>query len=158
MESMKFHLVIAALFFAACNSNKPATVADDSKLSTALVSNPASANGTDAAAAAMKPVIAFKDTLHEFGLLHENETVSYNFDFTNTGKSPLIISSANGSCGCTVPDYPRDPIAPGKSATIKVTFNSAGKRGHQDKTVFVYSNALRATHMLYIKAEVKAEN
>jgi hypothetical protein len=68
------------LFFAACNSNKPATVADDSKLSTALVSNPASANGTDAAAAAMKPVIAFKDTLHEFGLLHEKETVSYDFD------------------------------------------------------------------------------
>jgi hypothetical protein len=67
----------------------------------------------------------------------------------------LIINNASGSCGCTVPEYPHEPIAPGKSGVLKVKFHSADKLGHQEKSVIVTTNSSKGTHMLYIKADVK---
>ncbi len=128
------------------------------QLPTNLVSNPHTANGMDTVAAGMKPVMSFKDTVHDFGTIHEGEVVQYEFAFTNSGKTPLIITSAAGSCGCTIPDYPHDPIAPGKSGIMKVTFNSAGKAGHQEKSVVIRTNTLRGIEMLYIKADVLKKN
>lgn len=150
---MKQYLLIAVMALAACGDNKQQP--DDKKLPASLVSNPRSAEGMDTVAAAMKPVMVFKDTLHNFGTIHENEVVAYEFSFSNTGKSPLIISSASGSCGCTVADYPKEPVMPGQAATMKVTFNSAGKQGHQEKTVTLQTNTLRSTHLLFIQAEVE---
>lgn len=151
--NFKHYLFIPLLALAACSSS------DSSKptggLSASLVNNPHTANGLDTAAAGMKPTLEFKDTLHEFGTIHENEVVQYDFNFTNTGKGPLIISSAAGSCGCTVPEYPHDPIPPGKSAVMKVTFNSSGKSGHQEKSVTIHTNTVRGVHMLYIKADIE---
>jgi hypothetical protein len=156
MREMKSCLVIALLVFAACNNNSSSTTAtqDSTKLSADIVSNPHTAGGVDATAAAMKPVLQFKDTIHHFGTIHEEEVVNHEFTFTNTGKSPLVITSATGSCGCTVPEYPHDPIAPGQTGYIKVTFNSAGKSGHQFKTVMLHANTVRNVHMLYIESEV----
>nr|HNH67158.1 DUF1573 domain-containing protein [Bacteroidia bacterium] len=65
----------------------------------------------------------------------EGEIVSYNFKFKNSGKAPLIITQASASCGCTVPEYSKDPIAPGQEGFIKVTFNSEGKHGMTSKTI-----------------------
>jgi hypothetical protein len=98
----------------------------------------------------------FKDTLHDFGNVKEGDIVEYDFAFVNNGRTPLIISNAEGSCGCTVPEYQHDPIAPGKGGEIKVRFNSKGKSGHQEKTVFITTNSKRGTHLLFIKAEVLA--
>ena len=153
---MKRYLILSfsLLTLVACKNNSQAN--SDGKLPTSLVNNPHTAGGIDNTSAAMKPTMDFKDTLHEFGSMHAGEAVSYEFSFTNNGKSPLIISSASGSCGCTVPDYPHDPVAPGKSAIMKVTFNSAGKSGHQEKSVTINTNTLRSVHMLYIKADVTA--
>jgi len=150
--------LITILFLAgACNSPDNTKNTTANQLPTDLVSNPHTANGMDTVAAGMKPVMSFKDTVHDFGAMHEDEVVQYEFAFTNTGKSPLIITSAAGSCGCTIPDYPHDPVAPGQSSVMKVSFNSAGKSGHQEKTVAIHTNTLRGIQMLYIKADVAAK-
>ncbi len=141
------------LLAASCSDGKKEQPVD-SKLSPGMVNNPYTADGIDSSAASAKPVLSFKDTLHNFGAIHEGETVQHDFEFTNTGKTPLIITSATGSCGCTVPEYPHDPIAPGKSGIMKVTFNSAGKSGRMFKTVILHANTVRNAHMLYIESEV----
>jgi uncharacterized protein DUF1573 len=151
---MRRLLFISLLAIAACKNTNETKTNDPNKLPASLVSNPHTAGGVDNVAAELKPVMSFKDTLHEFGTIHEAEVVEYDFSFTNTGKTPLVITSATGSCGCTVPSYPHDPVAPGASAIMKVTFNSAGKSGHQEKSVAIRTNTLRATEMLYIKADI----
>lgn len=150
---MKRYLAILVIALAACSENEQK--ADDKKIPTSVVNIPSSAEGVDTVAAARKPVMDFTDTLHNFGMIHEGEVVSHEFAFTNNGKSPLIISSASGSCGCTVPEYPKDPVLPGQAATLKVTFNSAGKSGHQEKSVTLITNSIRGKQMLYIQAEVE---
>ena len=153
---MKRYLIISALALAACGNNKQQPAADPKgQLPVSLVSNPHTANGMDNVAADQMPTLVFSgDTVHNFGLMHEGEMVEYEFPFTNTGKTPLLITSAAGSCGCTVPSYPHDPIAPGKGGIIKVSFNSSGKIGHQEKSVAIHANTVKNIHMLYIQAEV----
>ncbi len=117
-----------------------------------LVNNPNSANGTSGKGSL--PVILFDETEHDFGRIIEGETVSYAFNFTNTGKSDLIIAEVSTSCGCTVPSYPKTPIRPGGKGTVKVAFNSNGKRGFQSKNVIVASNTQPNTSVIRIKAQV----
>ena len=152
---MKRYIIISMLALAACGETKKEN--SENQLPTSIVNNPYTANGMDTAVAAMKPVMEFKDTTHNFGTLHEGEVAAYDFSFVNKGKSPLIITSASGSCGCTVADYPRDPILPNQAATLKVTFNSQGKSGHQEKSVTLQTNTVRSVHMLYIQAEVESK-
>lgn len=78
---------------------------------------------------------------HDFGTLKEGPAAEYIFQFKNVGKQPLIITNASASCGCTVPEFPKEPIMPGKKGQLKVTFNTSGKSGPFDKTVFIQSNA-----------------
>jgi len=84
----------------------------------------------------------------------QGETVSYPFKFRNTGKSDLVISDVSTSCGCTVPSFPKNPIHPGQDGVIKVSFNSAGKHGYQNKNIVVVANTQPNTFILKIKAEV----
>jgi hypothetical protein len=87
------------------------------------------------------PKIVFTDTgVYDFGDITEGDTVSRNFKFKNEGEFPLIINNINTSCGCTTPEWPKKPIEPGQESSIKVMFNSQGKRGAQNKTVTVYAN------------------
>lgn len=87
------------------------------------------------------PVITFKENSKDFGDIVQGQQVSHTFVLTNTGKQPLIISNVAATCGCTVPSWPKEPVAPGKSAEIKVSFNSTGKVGKQNSVVRIYSNA-----------------
>lgn len=82
----------------------------------------------------------FEKESFDFGQITDGEKVSYDFKFTNIGKSPLIITSATATCGCTVPDYPKEPIAPGAEGVIKVVFDSSGKPGMQNKVVTITAN------------------
>lgn len=91
-----------------------------------------------------------------FGTIKQGESVTHEFTFTNDGKEDLIITNAQGSCGCTVPLYPKEPIKKGATGTIKVTFNSAGKMGMQDKTVTITSNAKNSPRILHLKGTVEA--
>ncbi len=146
-------LLSASLALVACKTDGGGkTSGEDSLLSTDLVHNPAS-SGADAAREL--PVLTFTgDTAHAFGTISEGEVVEHSFQFKNAGKAPLLVTGASASCGCTVPDYPREPIAPGASGTLRVSFNSKGKPGHQEKTVTVTSNTARGTQLLNISAEV----
>jgi len=100
------------------------------------------------------PVMSFGKSEHDFGTIAEGDTVDYTFDFKNSGESDLIITDAKGSCGCTVPEFPKDPIKPGKSGKIKVSFNSAGKPGMQSKTVTITTNTAKGKEVLTIKSSV----
>jgi hypothetical protein len=105
------------------------------------------------------PVMSFTEQEVNLGKVTEGDTLHHQFKFTNTGKTPLTISSAVASCGCTVPSYPKDPIAPGQSGTIDVVFNSKNKTGMNTKTVTVYANTQPDMNTLTFKVEVlpKAE-
>jgi hypothetical protein len=91
-----------------------------------------------------------------FGTIKQGDAVTHEFEFTNTGKEDLIITNCQGSCGCTVPTWPKEPIKKGAKAIIKVTFNSAGKMGMQDKTVTITSNAKNSPKVLHLKGTVEA--
>ncbi|MEJ2596579.1 MAG: DUF1573 domain-containing protein [bacterium] len=100
------------------------------------------------------PQITFKNTLHEYGDIEMGSDGSYSFVFTNTGNEPLILSKPRSSCGCTVPAWPKEPILPGESNKIKVTYNTS-KVGSFNKTVTVYSNAKnKSAIILRIKGKV----
>jgi hypothetical protein len=93
---------------------------------------------------------------YNYGTIKQGDKVSYDFTFVNNGKEPLIITDARGSCGCTVPVWPKEPIKKGEKGTIHVEFNSAGKQGMQDKTVTITSNAKTNPMVLHIKGTVEA--
>lgn len=100
------------------------------------------------------PEITFKTTMHEYGEIYLGGDGTYNFDFTNTGNEPLILSKPRSSCGCTVPAWPKEPILPGETNTIRVTYNT-NKAGAFNKTVTVYSNAKnKSAIVLKIKGKV----
>ncbi len=100
--------------------------------------------------------ISFAKFEHDYGQVAPESANRYAFVFTNTGKEPLIISGATGSCGCTVPNYPKEPIMPGKTGKIDVEFKpSATQLGPQEKTVTVTANTDPAQTILKIKANVK---
>lgn len=101
------------------------------------------------------PKMTFDVMEHNFGTIKQGEVTTYEFKFKNTGKEPLVISNAVGSCGCTVPEWPKDPIAPGKTGVIKVTFNSTGKMGQIDKTVTLTSNDRDGMIVLHMKGVVE---
>ena len=88
------------------------------------------------------PMIKFEEKVYNFGTIVQGDTVEYVFTFRNVGTAPLKITSARGSCGCTVPNYSSEAIAPGAKGEVFVRFNSAGKRGMQNKTVTLMTNAI----------------
>jgi len=102
------------------------------------------------------PVIKFETETISFDSATQGTVVVKEYKFTNTGKSPLIISGATGSCSCTIPDYPKQPIAPGKSGVIRVEFKSEGKMGYQDKTATITSNANNGVVVLHLKGKIVA--
>lgn len=156
---MRYYLFFASILFvfASCESETPVEKAIENKelLSANLVSNPHTAEGIDTTTLGTLSTMDFVDTVHDFGLIYDGEVGVYNFEFTNNGKSPLVISSAKGSCGCTVPNYPKKPVAPGERGVIEVKFNSKDKQGHVEKSVVINTNSIKGVHMLYIKADVK---
>ena len=96
----------------------------------------------------------FEEVEWNFGEITQGESVKYAFKFTNTGSDPLIITSAKGSCGCTVPEWPREPIAPGDNGVIDVKFNSKGKKGKQNKRVTLITNMVPSQKILTVKGQV----
>lgn len=96
----------------------------------------------------------FEQTEHDFGTLDEGPKVTHVFNFTNTGKEPLIITSARASCGCTVPQKPEKPVLPGEVGEITVTYNTKGRVGNFNKAITLTSNAKQSTFILKIKGEV----
>ncbi len=99
--------------------------------------------------------ILFDETVYEFGTVLEGELVTHVYTFTNTGTEPLVISNAKGSCGCTVPRYPTDPIAPGETASLTVQFNSKSKKGERNQKVTITANTSPPQTFLYVVGRVE---
>lgn len=87
-----------------------------------------------------KTTIEFNELEFDFGTIKQGEKAEHTFKFKNTGKNPLVINSAKGSCGCTVPTWPKEPVQPGATGEVHVVFNSAGKSGAQVKPVTIMAN------------------
>lgn len=98
-------------------------------------------------------VLKFKSEKHEFGKVPQGKPVSYTFEFVNTGNQPVVISNAQASCGCTTPEWTKDPVLPGKTGTVKATFNAA-TMGQFNKPVTVTSNAESPSLVLTLTGEV----
>lgn len=100
-------------------------------------------------------VMTVENDAYDFGTVKEGEKVEHEFKFTNTGSAPLIISNVQASCGCTTPEYSKNPVAPGETGLVKVVFNSAGQLGKQHKVITVSSNASSPNTLLHLRGEVK---
>lgn len=143
----KLVFAIAALALFSCNNG--ASKGDG--FDTDAVSNSASADGKQDID---QPEMTFEEEVFDFGKIIQGEKVSHAFAFKNTGKKGLIISNASGSCGCTVPEWPKEPVQPGQSGKINVVFSSEGKSGLQEKTVTIVTNCEPATKVIRIKADI----
>tara|TARA_B100001250_G_C19625560_1_gene711359 strand:+ start:202 stop:693 length:492 start_codon:yes stop_codon:yes gene_type:complete len=91
----------------------------------------------------------------DFGTIQQGDTPEFSFTFKNTGNEPMIISNAKGSCGCTVPQWPKEPIAPGASGEISVKFSSKGKKGSQNKTVTLTANTTPPNTKLRVTGQIE---
>lgn len=129
---------------------------EQKEITTNIVNNPVTAEGdynTDGL-----PAFEFKNRTHDFGVIIEGEKVSYTFKYKNVGGSDLILRSAKGSCGCTVPKWSREPLAPGQEAEIEVIFSSAGRKGSQRKTITLLANTQPNKEILTIIGEIISPN
>ena len=157
-------LLVAGVAFACQNANNDIREAARQSAETAATqpANPA-ANVQDAQQAAVPAgpttTMAFEETTFDFGTINEGEKVRHTYKFTNTGNEPLIFSDAKGSCGCTVPDWPREPIAPGESNEVIVEFNSKNKSGKKNQKVTITANTNPPQTFIYLTGTVnKDEN
>lgn len=100
------------------------------------------------------PVFSVADTAYDFGTIYEGDVIQIDFRFKNTGSKPLIISEASSTCGCTIPDYQKKPVAPGEESVLKVVFNSADKMGRQFKPIWVSANTMPSHFTLSISGNV----
>nr|WP_068892902.1 DUF1573 domain-containing protein [Pedobacter panaciterrae] len=148
-------LAAVALTLASCQSKTDKNVDAIAGADTSAIAANADSVKAEAIRHTDGPVLTFENTNYYFGKIEKGEKVSYSFKFINTGKMPLIITDAIATCGCTVPEIPKEPIKPGQAGELNVVFNSAGKTGRQDKTVSVRSNALNSAIELHLTGEIK---
>lgn len=174
MKNMRFLTIlsfVAVFAFTACNNEGAKESADASATPTlgaaatgadGVQANQAATPATPAVPTGPTTAINFAESTFDFGEIMEGEVVEHIYKFSNTGSEPLIISNAKGSCGCTVPEWPKEPIPVGGSGEIMVRFDSKnkGKVGGnaQTKTVTVSANTDPADTRLYIKGTVNKED
>lgn len=102
-----------------------------------------------------KAIIEFEFTTHDFGKVYQGKSVSCEFNFTNKGKAPLVLSSVQPGCGCTTPEWPKEPIMPGQKSKIKAIYNPGSYKGKFGKGITVQSNAENGSVLLSIKGTVE---
>ena len=147
MKKLFLGLIAAGMLLSACNqgAKKDATSDSTAKASDSAAAGQVLPNG---------PVMKFEYTTHDFGKIQQGDKVTYKFNFANVGKTPLIITDAVASCGCTIPTWPKAPIKPGDGGQIIVTFNSAGKKDLQDKLITITANTNPRQNVVHLVGEV----
>lgn len=155
---LTFFVSVACVLFACGSEVKQDSTIQSTPAEVKIPEKPATPGSGDSSQKLPKTKMKFKETVHDFGKLKGGETREYNFEFTNVGQEDLVIEYAKGSCGCTVPEWPKDPIKPGATGAIKVKFDSTGKKGKQEKTVTITANTdPEINSIITIKAEVEGE-
>ncbi len=156
-------LMALSLFMVSCaNETSADQAAARAKVESTTPTAPATptaqpAPNTPAAPVGPTTVMEFGETEFDFGTVTEGEKVSHTYAFKNTGSEPLILSNAKGSCGCTVPKWPKEPIAPGASGEITVEFNSKNKKGPRNQKVTITANTEPAQTFIYLKGNVEPD-
>lgn len=145
-----FFALAASTLILACGTDEESQITSD------LINNPITAADSSAIDKDNLPFFEFEEEVKDFGQITQGESVKTIFKFRNVGKSNLIISSAQGSCGCTVPRWPKEPIKPGERGEIEVVFNSEGKSGLQNKTITLVANTIPNTTVIALKGEILA--
>ncbi|MES2139655.1 MAG: DUF1573 domain-containing protein [Bacteroidota bacterium] len=143
----------AFMFILTAACNQETKKEGETDISTDVINVPSTASGVPVEAGS-EPVIAFSEEKHDFGTVTQGEKVSYSFIFKNTGGSDIVISSAQGSCGCTVPTYSKQPVKAGQEGKIDVVFDSEGKSGLVEKTITLVTNCNPSTKTLTISASI----
>jgi hypothetical protein len=138
-------IALLSLAFISCKDNASAKI-DAANLETAIERDAKISLGT--------AIIEFDTKDYDFGTVNEGEVVEGIFKITNKGKTDLIITDASASCGCTVPEWPKDPIKPGDSGELKFSFDSKGRTGKQSKSITLQTNTAAVTEMLRIGGTV----
>jgi hypothetical protein len=136
---------VAAMVLTGCNEKAESATIELANLTAAAA---------DKEVAGDFPEMSFMETEFDFGTVAEGTVVEHEYKFTNTGNAPLIVVTAKGSCGCTVPTWSKDPIAPGAEGTMLVKFNTNGKPNAQTKTVTIKANTESGTESIRIKGFV----
>ncbi|WP_109831701.1 DUF1573 domain-containing protein [Reichenbachiella versicolor] len=162
MRNFKFIAIVAVLAtvaFGCSNKAQEKKIADLEEQVAQLKSNTSSTVKAATPEPEVKPEgplpsFKFEEELHDFGTINEGDIAEHVFTFVNDGEAPLIISNAKGSCGCTVPEWPKEPIGVGEKGQLKVKFNSKKKPGAQSKTVTITANTYPSQTKIKIKAQV----
>ena len=151
---MKYFIsILTIVFISACGSKVSDLELRVAKLETEIASMRKGGVSTIMPAGAF-PKFTFEQEEHNFGQIRDGDIVSHTFRFTNTGEAPLIISKATAACGCTVPQWPKQPIPAGGSGEIQVQFDSSNKPGMQNKVVTITANTESKVKKLLIRAQV----
>jgi len=170
-----FLVLVSGIIIASCNeadktansanatsTDETVTKSDDvAKLNETsnVANNPSSSTSQTPADTTNQTTIEWLDGAdRDFGKMKEGENLDVSFRFKNTGTKPLIISNVTAGCGCTVPETPKKPYAPGETGVIKAAFNSTGKPGTQSKQVYVTANVNPPTTTLLFRVEVKPKS
>ena len=149
----KFISIISVIFLTACGSQVSDLELRVAKLETEIASMRKGGGSTIVPAGAF-PKFSFDQEEHNFGQIRDGDIVSHTFRFTNSGEAPLIISKATAAGGCTVPQWPKQPIPVGGSGEIQVQFDSSNKPGMQNKVVTITANTESKVKKLLIRAQV----
>lgn len=159
MKKVSLFLLAGAITFglSSCGDASDKVKQENAAKETTTSNNAAAEIKPEVVDAENAPVFTFDKEKHDFGSIESGSSPKTVFTFTNTGKSPLIITNAKGSCGCTVPSWPKEPIAPGATGEIEVQFNSGTKKGNQTKTVTLTANTVPNTKVLTITAQIQAK-
>ncbi len=151
---------LLVLCLMACQEDKPVINQEKSVQETkmadkisSIVRNPVSADNMKDTINVAR--IVFEETSYDFGTVNAGAKVEHTFRFKNTGKVNLLISEARATCGCTVPKWPKHPIAPGESGTIEVVFDTKNKKKRQSKPITIFANTLPAETKVYMKGNVE---
>lgn len=158
LEKLTFLAALAIVIgFTACQTDSVAPgkqleeIKTEGKISS-IIRSPISADGTVDTVNVAK--MEFESTIFDFGEVDEGAVIKHDFKFVNTGKVPLVIQNAHSTCGCTIPEWPKDVIAPGQSSVIKVEFNTKGKSEFQEKPVIITANTYPSVTKVFVKGIV----
>lgn len=157
----KYAILFFTVVLASCGGNNDAKETnrvnnDEPNLSAELIEQKGSAEEpSETEGRIPEPFFSFSEEVWDFGVITEGEKVSHTFKFQNTGGAPLVISNVSTTCGCTVPQWPKDPIQPGEGSEIAVTFDSNGKAGNVTKDINIIANTNPVQKIIRIKAQVE---
>lgn len=150
MKKLLLVAIIGGVLVVSCEKKAESVDANTTKVEAQAIEE----NVQESVDPATAPVLSLEQETYDLGEVKAGEKVTKKISFTNTGKSPLQIKEANASCGCTVPSFSKEPIAPGETGELEVTYTAPNSNGTQMKTVTLITNTVNGAEEFKITANV----